>query len=97
MKGKIICFGEALVRYQPAEDSFFNESNMIMAFLGSEANVAVKLGQTGLPVSYISAAPDNQITREFLKILKDNNVETDSFIQRRQDWLLHIAFSKWIK
>ena len=41
MKGKIICFGEALVRYQPAEDSFFNESNMIMAFPGgSEANVA---------------------------------------------------------
>ncbi|MDX8572453.1 sugar kinase [Elizabethkingia sp. HX QKY] len=83
MKGKIICFGEALVRYQPAEDSFFNESNKVMAFPGgSEANVAVKLGQTGLPVSYISAAPDNQITREFLKILKDNKVETDGFLYR---------------
>lgn len=95
MKGKIICFGEALVRYQPAEDSFFNESNMIMAFPGgSEANVAVKLGQTGLPVSYISAAPDNQITREFLKILKDNNVETDSFYTEATGLALTYCFQQ---
>lgn len=31
MKGNYL-LREALVRYQPAEDSFFNESNKVMAF-----------------------------------------------------------------
>ncbi|MDE5493499.1 sugar kinase [Elizabethkingia meningoseptica] len=81
MKGKVVCFGEALIRYQPVENSFFNESNTVTAYPGgSEANVAVKLGQLSIPVSYISAAPDNEITREYLEILNHHHVDTSGFI-----------------
>jgi len=81
MKGKIVCFGESLIRYQPIGYRFFGESSKLLAFPGgSEANVAVKLGQLGIPVSYVSVLPENKISREYVDILHENNVDTSNLI-----------------
>lgn len=81
MNTKIVAFGEALIRYQAKADSFFTPDHLVKAYPGgSEVNTAVRLAKLGLPVKFVSAAPDTKLTRDYLKIINQRNVDTSNFI-----------------
>jgi 2-dehydro-3-deoxygluconokinase len=58
--GKILCFGEPLLRFSPAADAQWIKSRTLPVYLGgAELNVATALARWNLPVSYCTALPEN--------------------------------------
>lgn len=74
-KPKIAAFGELLIRIQATANNLINGESLIYPG-GSEANVLYALAQYGHATRYISAAPDNQLTKEILTLF--HNVGTDT-------------------
>ena len=70
---KVLCFGELLLRYESVGNNLFDQkSGAFKVFAGgSEANVAVKLGELGENCAFFSAVPDNTISKEVLAILEE--------------------------
>jgi 2-dehydro-3-deoxygluconokinase len=73
---RIISFGELLLRCSASSDQFINQENISVFPGGSEANVAASLAQWGLPCSYLSCVPDNDLARQALSCLNQLGVET---------------------
>ena len=72
----ILSFGELLIRLSSSEEDFLAENNGIAMFPGgSEANVAVSLAKWGVPVSYLSSAPDNSLANNALAKMKEVGVD----------------------
>ena len=62
MKGKIVCFGEMLLRMSsPAGEMLLQSPRMNVCIGGAEANVAVSLAQFGHQVAMVSALPANAL------------------------------------
>lgn len=79
--GKILCFGELLMRFSPAAEGQWLESANLPVYLGgAELNVATALARWGLPVSYCTALPDNYLSQHILKILKLKKINTESIL-----------------
>jgi 2-dehydro-3-deoxygluconokinase len=79
--GKILCFGELLLRFSPAADGQWLRSGQLPVHLGgAELNVATALGRWNLPVSYCSALPDNYLSKDILEILKERQLLTDHIL-----------------
>src|SRR5450631_239767 len=79
--GKILCFGEILMRFSPAADGQWLKSANLPVYLGgAELNVAAALARWGLPVSYCTVLPDNYLSRDILKILNEKPIDTDNII-----------------
>jgi 2-dehydro-3-deoxygluconokinase len=79
--GKILCFGEILIRFSPAVDGQWLKSANLPVYLGgAELNVAAALARWGLPVSYCTVLPDNYLSRDILKILNEKPIDTDHII-----------------
>ena len=56
MMGRILCFGELLLRFSPAPRGGWLKSNTLPVYLGgAELNVATALGKWNAPASYCSA------------------------------------------
>ena len=69
--GKILCFGEILMRFSPAaEGQWLKSANLPVYLGGAELNVATALARWGLPVSYCTALPDNYLSQDILKSIK---------------------------
>lgn len=69
-KHKILSFGELLLRLSSSGESFLGEDGQVVVFPGgSEANVAASLAQWGVPCSYLSRIPDNDLTSQILSTL----------------------------
>lgn len=81
---RVLCFGELLVRLQSTADSFFgNQQNTLKIYAGgSEANVAVTLGQLGIATSYFTAVPKNAISKEIESILESKQVDTSKILHQ---------------
>lgn len=81
---RILCFGELLLRLQSTADSFFaKDQNTLKIYAGgSEANVAVTLGQLGVATSYFTAIPDNAIAKEIEQILNANHIDTSKILHQ---------------
>lgn len=63
--GRVLTFGELLLRISPDSDSTWLKENKVLFYPGgAEANVASALGIWGIPVSYLTALPNNFITRQ---------------------------------
>ena len=70
MKHKILSFGELLLRLSASGESFLGEDGQVVVFPGgSEANVVASLAQWGVPCSYLSRIPDNDLTAQALSTL----------------------------
>jgi 2-dehydro-3-deoxygluconokinase len=82
MKEKVVCFGEIMMRLTPALDyQMLSDTKKFQAwFGGSEANVAVSLAHFGVPVTYITKLPDNEIADNALIFLKGNGVDTSKIL-----------------
>lgn len=76
-KENVLVFGELLLRFSSTEDNFIAENHTVSLFPGgSEANVSASLSQLNVPVSYLTCAPDNALSRNALKALSDLGADT---------------------
>ncbi|MGK6350214.1 PfkB family carbohydrate kinase [Parapedobacter sp. DT-150] len=72
----ILSFGELLLRLSSSGGSFLGSDSEVSVFPGgSEANVAASLGRWGVPCSYLSRVPDNELTTQALTTLKSLGVD----------------------
>lgn len=63
--GKVLCFGEMLMRISPSFDKLWLHHSPILAFVGgAELNTATALAQWGIATKYFTALPDNYLSRE---------------------------------
>ena len=79
--GKILCFGELLLRFSPSTEGRWLKSMAIPVYLGgAELNVATALALWKLPVSYCTALPENYLSRDILGVLQDRQILTDTVL-----------------
>jgi 2-dehydro-3-deoxygluconokinase len=79
--GKILCFGELLLRFSPATDGQWLKSAEMPVYLGgAELNVASALARWGLPVSYCTVLPDNYLSADIREVLKERQIITDTIL-----------------
>ena len=75
--GKIVLFGELMLRLKPfGKERFFQSPSFNAVFGGSEANVAVSLSKFEKEVRFVTALPDNPIGQAALSSLRYYGVET---------------------
>ncbi len=79
---KVITFGEVMLRLAaPGYERFMQSSQLSATFGGGEANVAVSLANYGIPVSFVTRLPENDLGSACAKELRGLGVNTE-----------HIAF-----
>jgi 2-dehydro-3-deoxygluconokinase len=79
---KVICFGEIMLRLSPPGHLRFTQANSFDGvYGGGEANVSVSLANFGVPVAYVTKAPDNPIGQSAINELRRFGVDT-GFITR---------------
>ena len=77
MAGRIICFGELLLRFtSPGNERLMQSPRFDVHFGGAEANVGVSLSRFGHDVAMVSALPDNPFGRSMLEALRAQGVNT---------------------
>ncbi|MCR4863017.1 MAG: sugar kinase [Ruminococcus sp.] len=85
--GKIVTFGEIMLRLAPnGHYRFFQNDQMQATFGGAEANVAVSLANFGEQVSFVSKVPTHAIGQSAINSLRFYGVDT-SFVSRGGDRL----------
>ncbi|MES2860124.1 MAG: sugar kinase [Pseudomonadota bacterium] len=75
--GRILCFGEMLLRLSPPEGELLMQSQGLVARPGgAEANVAVSLARYGAPVFMATVLPDNALGRAARDEIRRHGVDT---------------------
>ena len=78
---KIVTFGEIMLRLAtPDHQRFIQATHLEATFGGGEANVAVSLANYGLPASFITRLPDNDLGRAALANLRKHQVDTSHIL-----------------
>ena len=78
---KVLSFGEILFRICPdLEGGWLKENKLPFYIGGAELNVATALALWGLPSAYLSAMPDNSITREIEQELQNKNIDVSKML-----------------
>jgi 2-dehydro-3-deoxygluconokinase len=81
MQKRVITFGEIMLRLAtPGNLRFSQTSELIATFGGGEANVAVSLANFGIPVSFITRLPENDLGRACMMDLRKHGVGTENII-----------------
>lgn len=89
--GKIICFGEIMLRLNPPNHlRFLQTENFEATYAGSEASVAVSLSNLGFDASYVSKLPNNELGQAAINSLRKYGVDTKQIL--RDDERLGIYF-----
>ena len=79
--GKILCFGELLLRFSPALNGQWLKTHEFPVYLGgAELNVATALGGWELPVSYCTALPGNFLSADIIKELQERKIDTSRIL-----------------
>lgn len=82
MQGKVLSFGEVLLRMSPLEKGGWIRQQQIPTFIGgAEANVATALACWGLPSGYVTAIPANYLGDDVVDYLTSRGLDT-AFIHR---------------
>ena len=82
---KVITFGEIMLRLAtPGFLRFGQATEFEASYAGGEANVAVSLANYGIPASFVSCLPNNDIGDAAIATLRARNVDTSN-IQRSGD------------
>ncbi|AGK97165.1 sugar kinase [Clostridium pasteurianum] len=80
--GKIVTFGEIMLRLSPAGYDRFVQTKQFNAFYGgSEANVAVSLANFGKESSYVTKLPENDIAQCAINELRKYGVDTKDIVR----------------
>jgi len=78
---KIITFGEIMLRLSTQGHQRFSEARTLdVNFGGAEANVAASLAQFGIPASFVSRIPDNELGVAALRRLRAEGVDVTQVI-----------------
>ena len=79
--GKILCFGELLLRFSPSNEGQWLKTHALPVYLGgAELNVATALARWHLPVSYNTALPKNYLSKDILEVLEERQILTDTIL-----------------
>ena len=79
---KTVTFGEVMLRLATPGYERFGQGNMLSAtYGGGEANVAVSLANYGLPVSFVTRVPDNDIADACLRELRGFGVDVNDVVK----------------
>ena len=77
----VFCFGELLLRYSPVlNGEWIYQSYMPVFVGGAELNVARALARWQVPVSYGTALPNNDLTREIIDFVRSEGIDIDSIL-----------------
>lgn len=75
---KTVCFGELMMRLNPEGYSRIRQTSKFdVSYAGGEANVAVSLANYGIPVSFVTKLPDNEIGISAMEAIRRYGVCTD--------------------
>lgn len=79
--GKIVTFGEIMLRLATPGYLRFSQTNELSAtFGGGEANVAVSLANYGMDAEFVTRLPENDIAAACVKDLHKHGVKTDHIV-----------------
>lgn len=79
---KVVTFGEIMLRLAtPGYNRFIQSTNLNATFGGGEANVAVSLANYGIPTSFVTRLPENDIAAWCISELRKYNVDTHDIIK----------------
>ncbi len=79
--GKIVTFGEIMLRLATPGYLRFSQTNELSAtFGGGEANVAVSLANYGMDAEFVTRLPENDIAAACIKDLHKHGVNTDHVV-----------------
>ncbi len=77
IEGRIVCFGETLIRLTaPDGEMLLQSPRLNVTYGGAEANVAVSLSRLGAQASLVTVLPDNALGRAALDELRRYGVDT---------------------
>ena len=80
--GKVVTFGEILMRITPLGNKKLKQSNQLEYYFGgTEANVAISLTQLGNKAEFITVISNDFMGRTVKNYLKQFEVDTESFIE----------------
>ena len=80
--GKVITFGELMLRLAPENYLRFVQSDRLEAtFGGAEANVAVSLANYGMDVAFVSKLPAHEIGQAAVNSLRKYGVDTSKIVR----------------
>src|SRR5579862_6593743 len=75
-KGKVLTFGELLLRISPDEGGDWLQKNQLPFYIaGAELNVATALALWGVPSKYVTALPDHSLSKQIVGFLEKQNIE----------------------
>ncbi|WP_241254883.1 sugar kinase [Sphingobacterium sp. DR205] len=81
MQGKVLSFGELLLRICPDIEQDWIEQHQLPFYVGgAELNVATALGLWNVPSSYLSAIPQNAICEGIDNYLQRRNIDTSAML-----------------
>ena len=79
--GKVLSFGELLLRICPDEKGQWLQENMLPFYVGgAEANVATALALWQIPSAYLTALPQNFVAEQLVGYLNSRQVQTDHIV-----------------
>ncbi len=82
---KVVCFGELMIRIQPADYyRFVQVDSMTTTFGGGEANVSVSLAHYGLDSFYVTKLPEHEIGQAAINSLRRYGVNTEYIVRGGQ-------------
>jgi 2-dehydro-3-deoxygluconokinase len=78
---KVITFGEVMLRLaSPGHERLMQSPVLSATFGGGEANVAVSLANYGIPVSFVTRLPENDLGMACIKELRGLGVDTEDIV-----------------
>lgn len=76
---KIVAFGEVLLRLSPPDCTRFGQATSLnVYYVGAEYNTSISLALLGLPVSFITRLPNNDLSIAAVQNLKRYGIDTNS-------------------
>jgi 2-dehydro-3-deoxygluconokinase len=82
-QGKVVLFGELLLRFCPDTDSnWLTNQQLSCSIGGSEANATAALALWNVPTSYVTAIPENFLSKQLLEFLNRKGIDTSSVLHR---------------
>ncbi len=82
MSGKVVTFGEIMLRLTPPNFKRFIQTHSFdVIYGGGEANVAVSLANYGVLVDYITKLPNNEIGDTCIQFLRQFGVNTKNIVR----------------
>src|SRR5258708_7194502 len=75
-QGTVLSFGELLLRISPDEGGDYLKENLLPFYIaGAELNVSTALALWGIPSKYITALPDNGMSKQIVNYLEQQNMD----------------------